>query len=147
MQIPNLPVSLTIYKKSQHFQQKIVVTGPAIRVRYTSGSDTSARCAAHAFVFLVSFASGCVTECGAVQVLLNNGAGGLNAAMAANKKQREVYVGNLVIGGITDLMLRELFNAALAHFVAGAPAQEPVHALFLSAVVELVSLSDSWHAC
>ena len=56
-----------------------------------------------------------------LQVLLNNGAGGLNAAMAANKKQREVYVGNLVIGGITDLMLRELFNAALAHFVAGPP--------------------------
>jgi hypothetical protein len=54
-----------------------------------------------------------------VQVLLNNGAGGLNAAMAANKKQREVYVGNLVIGSITELMLRELFNAALAHFVAG----------------------------
>jgi splicing factor U2AF 65 kDa subunit len=61
-----------------------------------------------------------------MQVLLNNGAGGLNAAMAANKKQREVYVGNLVIGSITDLMLRELFNAALAHFVADPVTRPPV---------------------
>eukprot|EP00892_Ulva_mutabilis_P012560 jgi/Ulvmu1/9677/UM055_0015.1 len=60
------------------------------------------------------------------QVLLNNGAGGLNAAMAANKKQREVYVGNLVIGQISDLMLRELFNAALAHFVADPVTRPPV---------------------
>jgi splicing factor U2AF 65 kDa subunit len=60
------------------------------------------------------------------QVLLNNGAGGLNAAMAANKKQREVYVGNLVIGNVTDLMLRELFNAALAHFVADPVTRPPV---------------------
>ena len=59
-------------------------------------------------------------------MLLNNGAGGLNAAMAANKKQREVYVGNLVIGGVTDLMLRELFNAALAHFVADPVTRPPV---------------------
>lgn len=66
-----------------------------------------------------------------LQVLLNNGAGGLNAAMAANKKQREVYVGNLVIGGITDLMLRELFNAALAHFVAGPPLYtSPMYSYF-----------------
>lgn len=62
----------------------------------------------------------------ALQVLLNNGAGGLNAAMAANKKQREVYVGNLVIGQISDLMLRELFNAALAHFVADPVTRPPV---------------------
>jgi hypothetical protein len=60
------------------------------------------------------------------QVLLNNGAGGLNAAMAANKKQREVYVGNLVIGSVSDLMLRELFNAALAHFVADPVTRPPV---------------------
>lgn len=75
--------------------------------------------------FLSSDSTGCPCTRNRVvvimQVLLNNGAGGLNAAMAANKKQREVYVGNLVIGSITDLMLRELFNAALAHFVAGAP--------------------------
>jgi splicing factor U2AF subunit len=60
------------------------------------------------------------------QVLLNNGAGGLNAAMAANKKQREVYVGNLVIGSVSDLMLRELFNAALAHFVSDPVTRPPV---------------------
>lgn len=46
--------------------------------------------------------------------------------MAANKKQREVYVGNLVIGQISDLMLRELFNAALAHFVADPVTRPPV---------------------
>jgi hypothetical protein len=60
------------------------------------------------------------------QVLLNNGAGGLNAAMAANKKQREVYVGNLAIGAVSELMLRELFNAALAHFVADPVTRPPV---------------------
>ena len=59
-------------------------------------------------------------------MLLNNGAGGLNAAMAANKKQREVYVGNLAIGAVNDVMLRELFNAALAQFVPDPVTNPPV---------------------
>lgn len=37
--------------------------------------------------------------------------------MVSGKKQREVYVGNLTIGAVTDQMLRELFNGALAHLV------------------------------
>lgn len=60
------------------------------------------------------------------QVLLHNGAGGLNAAMAANKKQREVYIGNLVMGAVNDVMLRELFNAALAQFVPDPVTNPPV---------------------
>lgn len=60
------------------------------------------------------------------QVLLHNGAGSLNAAMAANKKQREVYVGNLAIGAVSEIMLRELFNAALAHFVSDPVTRPPV---------------------
>ena len=37
------------------------------------------------------------------------------ATAQANKKQREVYVGNLTIGVVTDVMLRDLFNGCLAH--------------------------------
>ena len=37
--------------------------------------------------------------------------------LVSGKKQREVYVGNLTIGAVTDNMLRELFNGALAHLV------------------------------
>lgn len=34
-------------------------------------------------------------------------------ANATNKKQREVYVGNLTVGMVTAQMLQELFNGAL----------------------------------
>lgn len=37
-----------------------------------------------------------------------------------------MYCGNLVIGGVTDLMLRELFNAALAQFVPDPVTSPPV---------------------
>lgn len=46
--------------------------------------------------------------------------------LASNKKQREVYVGNLTIGVVNDNMLRELFNGALAHLVPNAAANPPV---------------------
>jgi hypothetical protein len=44
----------------------------------------------------------------------------------SNKKQREVYVGNLTIGVVTDIMLRDLFNASLAHLcgIDYAPGQD-----------------------
>lgn len=44
----------------------------------------------------------------------------------SNKKQREVYVGNLTIGVVTDIMLRDLFNASLAHLcgIEVAPGQD-----------------------
>ena len=46
--------------------------------------------------------------------------------MSSNKKQREVYVGNLTIGVVADVMLRELFNGALAHLVPDPIANPPV---------------------
>jgi hypothetical protein len=45
---------------------------------------------------------------------------------ASNKKQREVYVGNLTIGAVTDVMLRELFNGALAHLMPNPELNPPV---------------------
>jgi splicing factor U2AF 65 kDa subunit len=47
-------------------------------------------------------------------------------SLVANKKQREVYVGNLTIGVVTDVMLRELFNGALAHLVPDPISNPPV---------------------
>lgn len=44
----------------------------------------------------------------------------------ANKKQRELYVGNLNPGVVTDNILTELFNGALAHLVADAQCAPPV---------------------
>ncbi len=45
---------------------------------------------------------------------------------ASGKKQREVYVGNLTIGAVTDVMLRELFNGALAHLMPDPQLNPPV---------------------
>lgn len=49
-----------------------------------------------------------------------------SSSALSNKKQREVYVGNLTIGVVTDIMLRDLFNASLAHLcgVDCAPGQD-----------------------
>eukprot|EP00193_Tetraselmis_chui_P009847 CAMPEP_0177779310 /NCGR_PEP_ID=MMETSP0491_2-20121128/16507_1 /TAXON_ID=63592 /ORGANISM="Tetraselmis chuii, Strain PLY429" /LENGTH=346 /DNA_ID=CAMNT_0019298817 /DNA_START=897 /DNA_END=1937 /DNA_ORIENTATION=+ len=52
-------------------------------------------------------------------------AAGANAAQAS-KKQREVYVGNLTIGIVNDVMLRELFNGALASLVPDPQTNPPV---------------------
>mmetsp|Transcript_25375 Transcript_25375/g.30746 ORF Transcript_25375/g.30746 Transcript_25375/m.30746 type:complete len:425 (-) Transcript_25375:1788-3062(-) len=38
---------------------------------------------------------------------------------AQNKKQREIYVGNLTVGLVTAPVLQELFNGALAHLAEG----------------------------
>ena len=46
--------------------------------------------------------------------------------MMSNKKQREVYVGNLTIGVVNDVMLRDLFNGALSHLVADPHVNPPV---------------------
>jgi hypothetical protein len=58
----------------------------------------------------------------------SNGAQALSSSTSAlsNKKQREVYVGNLTIGVVTDIMLRDLFNASLAHLcgIDYAPGQD-----------------------
>ena len=53
-----------------------------------------------------------------MQAMMGAGAGG--------KKQREVYVGNLTIGSVNDVMLRELFNGALAHLMPDAATNPPV---------------------
>ena len=50
----------------------------------------------------------------------------LGGGAASNKKQREIYVGNLTIGVVNESMLRDLFNAALAHLVPDAAANPPV---------------------
>jgi len=47
-------------------------------------------------------------------------------AGAGGKKQREVYVGNLTIGSVNDVMLKELFNGALAHLMPDAATNPPV---------------------
>jgi splicing factor U2AF 65 kDa subunit len=46
--------------------------------------------------------------------------------LVSTKKQREVYVGNLTIGVVTDVMLRELFNGALSHLVPDPVTNPPV---------------------
>jgi len=45
---------------------------------------------------------------------------------AGGKKTREVYVGNLAIGMVTDQMLREFFNTAMAGLSPDAAAQPSV---------------------
>ena len=44
----------------------------------------------------------------------------------ANKKQRELYIGNLATGVVTTEMLRELFNAVLANMVSDPINAPPV---------------------
>ncbi|EIE26777.1 hypothetical protein COCSUDRAFT_64653 [Coccomyxa subellipsoidea C-169] len=58
------------------------------------------------------------------QLLLQQQA--LMGGAASGKKQREVYVGNLTIGAVTDVMLRELFNGALAHLMPDPQLNPPV---------------------
>lgn len=62
----------------------------------------------------------------AQQMLLQQQALAGNQVQAANKKQREVYVGNLAIGIITGEHLRELFNAVLALHVPDPVNNPPV---------------------
>eukprot|EP00878_Enallax_costatus_P008532 GHUV01008920.1.p1 GENE.GHUV01008920.1~~GHUV01008920.1.p1 ORF type:complete len:432 (+),score=109.65 GHUV01008920.1:221-1516(+) len=51
-----------------------------------------------------------------------------SAVQQANKAQRELYIGNLTPGAITDVMLKQVFDSALiaAFPQAGIPGQEPV---------------------
>jgi hypothetical protein len=51
---------------------------------------------------------------------------GLAGGLTAQKKQREVYVGNLTIGVVTDNHLKELFNGALSHLVPDPHSNPPV---------------------
>lgn len=53
--------------------------------------------------------------------------------MIANKKQREVYVGNLTIGVVTADMLRELFNGALSSLVPDPVTNPPVVSVAMDA--------------
>lgn len=62
----------------------------------------------------------------AQQLLLQQQALTGTNAMIANKKQREVYVGNLTIGVVTADMLRELFNGALSSLVPDPVTNPPV---------------------
>jgi splicing factor U2AF subunit len=49
-----------------------------------------------------------------------------SAAMALDRKQREVYVGNLAIGAINGQLLEEFFDQALSHMVPDPVAAPPV---------------------
>ena len=51
---------------------------------------------------------------------------GLAGGLTAQKKQREVYVGNLTIGVVTDNHLKELFNGALSHLMPDPHNNPPV---------------------
>ncbi|KAK9801404.1 hypothetical protein WJX73_006914 [Symbiochloris irregularis] len=62
----------------------------------------------------------------AQQLLMQQQAMTGNMGMVAGRKQREVYVGNLTIGVVTDLMLKELFSGALAHYVPDPVGNPPV---------------------
>ncbi|GFR46356.1 hypothetical protein Agub_g7864 [Astrephomene gubernaculifera] len=49
-----------------------------------------------------------------------------SAAAASAKTQRELYIGNLVPGAVTDVALRQLFNTTLAAAFPVSPGVEPV---------------------
>ena len=65
-------------------------------------------------------------------------AGGLG--VVTGRKQREVYVGNLTIGVVTDVMLKELFSQALAHLVPDPVGNPPVVNAQLDPTGEFVEL-------
>lgn len=69
--------------------------------------------------------------------------GGGNLSLS-NKKQREIYVGNLTIGVVTDTMLRDLFNGALAHLVPDPVANPPVINAALDPSGEALHTPTSW---
>lgn len=48
------------------------------------------------------------------------------AAQTLDRKQREVYVGNLAIGAINGKLIEEFFNQALSHMVPDPVAAPPV---------------------
>ena len=75
------------------------------------------------FLLSVCHKLNCRIQYYAIQTCLPQGlAGGLTA----QKKQREVYVGNLTIGVVTDNHLKELFNGALSHLVPDPHNNPPV---------------------
>ena len=53
-------------------------------------------------------------------------ASGSTAVQTADRKAREIYVGNLAIGVVTPDMLKELFNAILGSHVPDPVNQPPV---------------------
>jgi splicing factor U2AF subunit len=53
-------------------------------------------------------------------------AGGASTASTADRKAREIYVGNLSIGHVTAEMLKELFNTVLANQVQDVASNPPV---------------------
>lgn len=78
----------------------------------------------------------------AQQLLLQNSAASGQTALQANRKQREVYVGNLAIGSVTADMLKELFNAVLAQMVQDPISNPPVMETKLDASGES---ENRWH--
>ena len=68
---------------------------------------------------------------------------------SSGKKQREVYVGNLTIGAVTDVMLRELLNGALSHLMPNPELNPPVVNVGMdpsgACVIALGHTSLFWH--
>lgn len=60
------------------------------------------------------------------QQLLMSGGGSSTGGLLTDKKQREVYVGNLAIGIVTPDVLKDFFNQVFAHMVPDPIATPPV---------------------
>ena len=60
------------------------------------------------------------------QQLLMTGGAATAPGLVSDKKQREVYVGNLAIGIVSPEILREFFNQVFAHMVPDPIASPPV---------------------
>lgn len=56
----------------------------------------------------------------------------INAMTAGGKKAREVYVGNLAIGMVTDQMLKDFFNTALKGLVPQESATDAVMSVWMA---------------
>jgi splicing factor U2AF 65 kDa subunit len=54
-------------------------------------------------------------------------------AAALDRKQREVYIGNLAIGSTTSEVLKDFFNQAMAHLVPDPVNGPPVHNINMDA--------------
>ncbi len=147
----------------QQLLQQQVILHPGIHL---SGFFSSRRCRparVHAHVLCdvenPAWARRCTRLLNMLQALNSSG------SLLSNKKQREVYVGNLTIGVVTDIMLRDLFNSSLAHLcgievqpgqdISCEPLERPCSCLQgLMAPMEEVHFCDAdtdallrWWAC
>lgn len=99
-------------------------TATAAASETVAGSADASATAGTLLACCQAISSGCLGTSCSLQSGLQALTGG-NLSLS-NKKQREIYVGNLTIGVVVDTMLRDLFNGALAHLVPDPVANPPV---------------------